>query len=148
MSVHPEKRFIKPASRMQQLPEYVFGRLNAEKQRRSSEGIDIIDFGMGNPDMPASRDAVEKIREVLDDEKAHRYSRATGIPHLLKAVADHYDGVTLDPESEIISTIVSKEGLSHLSLALLGPGELCAVPEPRLICLFSRRQSDGAVNIR
>ncbi len=118
---------------MQQLPEYVFGRLNAEKQHRRSRGIDIIDFGMGNPDMPASRDAVEKIREVLDDTKVHRYSRATGIPHLLDAVADHYKnvyGVTLDPESEIISTIGSKEGLSHLSLALLGPGETCAVPEP------------------
>ena len=124
---------IKPADRMQQLPEYVFGRLNAEKQRRRSEGIDIIDFGMGNPDMPASREAVEKIREVLEDDKAHRYSRATGIPHLLKAVAGHYKdvyGVELDAESEIISTIGSKEGLSHLSLALLGAGDTCVVPEP------------------
>ena len=115
------------------LPEYVFGRLNAEKQKRRSEGIDIIDFGMGNPDMPASRDAIEKIHEVLEDEKAHRYSRATGIPHLLRAVADHYAGtydVALDSETEIISTIGSKEGLSHLSLALLGHGDVCAVPEP------------------
>ncbi len=118
---------------MQLLPEYVFGRLNAEKQRRRSEGIDIIDFGMGNPDMPASRDAIDKIRDVLDDEKAHRYSRAAGIPHLLRAVSDHYKqvyGVDLDSESEIITTIGSKEGLSHLSLALLGPGDICAVPEP------------------
>lgn len=115
------------------LPEYVFGRLNAEKQKRRSEGIDIIDFGMGNPDMPASRDAIKKIQEVLEDEKAHRYSRATGIPHLLRAVADHYSstyGVSLDSETEIISTIGSKEGLSHLSLALLGHGDVCVVPEP------------------
>ncbi len=125
--------FIRPAQRMEMLPEYVFGRLNAEKQRRRAEGIDIIDFGMGNPDMPASTDAIDKIREVLDDDKAHRYSRATGIPHLLRAVADHYKfayGVDLDSESEIISTIGSKEGLSHLSLALLGPGDHCVVPEP------------------
>ncbi len=125
--------FITPADRMQLLPEYVFGRLNAEKQRRRSEGVDIIDFGMGNPDMPASPDAVEKIRDVLRDEKVHRYSRATGIPHLLLAVSDHYRqvyGVDLDSESEIITTIGSKEGLSHLSLALLGPGDMCAVPEP------------------
>ena len=124
---------IRPARRMELLPEYVFGRLNAEKQRRRANGVDIIDFGMGNPDMPASSDAVEKIREVLDDEKAHRYSRATGIPHLLRAVADHYRSaydVELDSETEIISTIGSKEGLSHLSLALLGPGDRCVVPEP------------------
>lgn len=124
---------IRPAERMFSLPEYVFGRLNAEKQRRRSEGIDVIDFGMGNPDMPASQDAVEKIREVLDDSKAHRYSRATGIPHLLLAVADHYKnvyGAELDADKEIISTIGSKEGLSHLSLALLGPGDTCVVPAP------------------
>jgi alanine-synthesizing transaminase len=124
---------IRPAGRMELLPEYVFGRLNAEKQRRRAAGVDIIDFGMGNPDMPASPDAVEKIRQVLDDEKAHRYARATGIPHLLRAAADHYKtlyGVDLDSETEIISTIGSKEGLSHLSLALLGPGDRCIVPEP------------------
>ncbi len=124
---------IRPAARMELLPEYVFGRLNAEKQRRRAEGIDIIDFGMGNPDMPASSDAVDKIRQVLDDEKSHRYSRAIGIPHLLRAVADHYEsgyGVELDSETEIITTIGSKEGLSHLSLALLGPGDRCVVPEP------------------
>lgn len=124
---------IRQAGRMDLLPEYVFGRLNAEKQRRRAAGVDIIDFGMGNPDMPASPDAVEKIRQVLDDEKAHRYARATGIPHLLRAVAEHYEtlyGVGLDSETEIISTIGSKEGLSHLSLALLGPGDRCVVPEP------------------
>ncbi len=128
-----KKPVITPAKRMEELPEYVFGRLNAEKQRRRSEGVDIIDFGMGNPDMPASRDAVEKITEVLEDDKSHRYSRAAGIPHLLRAVADHYRNIydtELDPETEIISTIGSKEGLSHLSLALLGSGDACVVPEP------------------
>lgn len=138
MNTRPDKTglsasFICPAQRMKHLPEYVFGRLNAEKQRRRAMGIDIIDFGMGNPDMPASRDAVDKIRAVLDDAKVHRYSRATGIPHLLRAVAAHYQsnyGVKLNSESEIIGTIGSKEGLSHLSLALLGPGDICAVPEP------------------
>ncbi|TVQ73640.1 MAG: aminotransferase class I/II-fold pyridoxal phosphate-dependent enzyme, partial [Balneolaceae bacterium] len=121
---------IRPAARMELLPEYVFGRLNAEKQRRRAAGIDIIDFGMGNPDMPASSNTVDKIHQVLDDEKAHRYSRAIGIPHLLRAVADHYKsgyGVDLDSETEIITTIGSKEGLSHLSLALLGPGDRCVV---------------------
>jgi alanine-synthesizing transaminase len=124
---------INPSQRMEQLPDYLFGRLNAEKLRRRSAGIDVIDFGMGNPDMPASREAVEKIHEVIEDDKAHRYARPTGIPHLLQAAADHYAdlyGVQLDAEEEIVTTIGSKEGLSHLALALLGPGDFCAVPEP------------------
>lgn len=124
---------VTPSQRMQKLPEYLFGRLNAEKQRRRSEGIDIIDFGMGNPDMPTSSETVQKIHEVVEDEKAHRYARATGIPHLLMAAADHYKqhyGVELDSESEVIATIGSKEGLSHLVLALIGPGDVAAVPEP------------------
>jgi alanine-synthesizing transaminase len=118
---------------MQQLPYYLFGKLNAEKQRLREMGKDIIDFGMGNPDMPASREIVEKTHEVIEDDKSHRYSRATGIPHLLRAASDHYKnryGVELDPETEVIATIGSKEGLSHLALALLGPGDVCAVPEP------------------
>lgn len=124
---------VTPAHRMTQLPEYLFGRLNAEKQRRRSEGQDIIDFGMGNPDMPASKEVIAKVHEVVEDDKAHRYSRATGIPHLLLAVADHYKqhyNVTLDVDKQIIATIGSKEGLSHLTLALLGPGDYCVVPEP------------------
>ncbi|MEX1063357.1 MAG: aminotransferase class I/II-fold pyridoxal phosphate-dependent enzyme [Balneolaceae bacterium] len=124
---------IKPSERMQQLPEYLFGRLNAEKQRRRSNGIDIIDFGMGNPDMPTSAETVQKIHDVVEDEKAHRYARATGIPHLLKAAADHYMElyrIDLNPESEVVVTIGSKEGLSHLALALLGPGDRAVVPAP------------------
>jgi alanine-synthesizing transaminase len=124
---------ITPSDRMKQLPDYLFGKLNAEKQRRRSSGIDVIDFGMGNPDMPASREAVEKIHEVIEDDKAHRYARPTGIPHLLLAAADHYRElyqVELDAETEIVTTIGSKEGLSHLALALLGPGDICVVPEP------------------
>lgn len=124
---------ISPSYRMEQLPYYLFGKLNAEKQRRREQGLDIIDFGMGNPDTPTSREIVDKTLDVIEDDKAHRYSRATGIPHLLQAASEHYSkkyGVTLDPEKEVIATIGSKEGLSHLALALLGPGDLCAVPEP------------------
>jgi alanine-synthesizing transaminase len=127
------KTQIRPSQRMEQIPDYLFGKLNAEKQRRRSAGIDVIDFGMGNPDMPASREAVEKIHEVIEDDKAHRYARPTGIPHLLQAASDHYEelySVKLNPEEEIVTTIGSKEGLSHLALALLGPGDLCVVPEP------------------
>lgn len=124
---------IEPARRMQLLPDYLFGKLNATKLEMRRAGRDVIDFGMGNPDQPASVPIVDKLQEVLRDTKAHRYSTARGIPHLLKAVSDHYDtfyGVKLDPEREVIATIGSKEGLSHLVLALLGPGDACIVPEP------------------
>jgi len=97
------------------------------------DGRDVIDFGMGNPDQPTNDRIVDKTISVLQDTKAHRYSMAKGIPHLRKAVADHYKrryDVDLEPDTEIITTIGSKEGLSHLSLALLGPGDSCLVPSP------------------
>lgn len=124
---------IEPASRMKILPDYVFGRLNAIKLKMRREGRDVIDFGMGNPDSPTIEPIVQKMKLVLDDDKSHRYSVAKGIPHLRRAVAEHYSsyyGVTLNPETEVIATIGSKEGLSHLSLALLGPGDAVLVPEP------------------
>lgn len=124
---------IQPATRMTVLPEYVFGRLNALKLRMRKDGRDVIDFGMGNPDAPAIDPIVQKMKVVLEDDKAHRYSVAKGIPHLRRAVSEHYQryyGVDLDPESEVIATIGSKEGLSHLSLALVGPGDSVLVPEP------------------
>jgi alanine-synthesizing transaminase len=118
---------------MNLLPEYLFGRLNALKLAMRRDGRDVIDFGMGNPDQPANDRIVDKTISVLQDTKAHRYSMAKGIPHLRKAVADHYKrryDVDLEPETEVITTIGSKEGLSHLSLALLGPGDSCLVPAP------------------
>ncbi|MEX0929804.1 MAG: aminotransferase class I/II-fold pyridoxal phosphate-dependent enzyme [Balneolales bacterium] len=128
-----DDNFIKPAERMRLLPEYLFGRLNAAKASMRRKGRDVIDFGMGNPDQPADEFIVDKMQAVIHDVKAHRYSDAKGIPHLLKAVAHHYKAyydVKLDPDSEIIATIGSKEGLSHLTLALLGFGDRCLVPEP------------------
>jgi alanine-synthesizing transaminase len=124
---------VEPARRMQLLPDYLFGKLNATKLAMRRAGRDVIDFGMGNPDQPTSEPIVEKLQEVLNDAKAHRYSVARGIPHLLKAVTDHYQRyyeVQLDPETQVIATIGSKEGLSHLVMALLGPGDACIVPEP------------------
>jgi alanine-synthesizing transaminase len=88
---------------------------------------------MGNPDQGAPEEVVEKTREVLEDSKTHRYSRSKGIPHLLREVGNYYKNkydVNLDPENEIVATIGSKEGLSHLSLALLGPGDSALIPAP------------------
>lgn len=125
--------FIEPAVRMHRLPEYLFGKLNAVKASMRHDGHDVIDLGMGNPDQPTDDYIVDKMQSAIHDVKAHRYSDAKGLPHLLKAVANHYKryyDVDLKPESQIITTIGSKEGLSHLSLALLGPNDRCLVPEP------------------
>ncbi len=128
-----EKFIIQPANRLKRLPPYMFGELNRLKLEKRRQGIDIIDFGMGNPDQPTVHSAVRKLQEVIADSKTHRYSASKGIPHLLKAVSERYQrqyGVELNPNKEIIATIGSKEGISHLSLALLGPGESALIPSP------------------
>jgi len=119
--------------RLERLPPYLFGRLNDLKLRMRQEGADVIDFGMGNPDRPAPSHIVEKLCEVAEDPRAHRYSASRGIPALRKAIARHYRrrfDVELDWEREAIAVIGSKEGLSHLALALLDPGDLAVVPNP------------------
>lgn len=124
---------IEPAERMKRLPPYIFGVLNQLKLEKRRQGLDILDFGMGNPDQASPESSIQKLQEVVEDCKTHRYSASKGIPHLLKAVADRYKelyDVVLDPEKEIIATIGSKEGISHLSLALLGPGESAVIPSP------------------
>lgn len=125
---------IKLSERMYRLPPYIFGELNALKLKKRQEGIDIIDLGMGNPDQPSLKNVVDKLAEVASkDPKTHRYSRSRGLPHLLKAAADKYEkvwDVKLKPNEEIIATIGSKEGVSHLALALLGPGDSALVPTP------------------
>ena len=124
---------IKYSERLLRLPPYLFGKLNEIKIGFRQEGKDIIDFGMGNPDHGAPKEIVDKTKEVLDDPKTHRYSVSKGIPHLLKEVSIYYEkkyDVRLDPKKEILATIGSKEGISHLSLALLGPGDSVLVPSP------------------
>ncbi|MCD6335371.1 MAG: aminotransferase class I/II-fold pyridoxal phosphate-dependent enzyme [Candidatus Latescibacteria bacterium] len=123
-----------PTRRLSLLPPYVFGKLNDLKLRMRHEGADIIDLGMGNPDSPTPQHIVDKLVEVVTtDPKSHRYTQARGIPALRKAIARYYKrlyDVDLDWESEVLVTIGSKEGLSHLALALLDPGDLALVPNP------------------
>ncbi len=129
-----KKHEIKLAERMYRLPPYIFGELNALKLKKRQHGIDVIDLGMGNPDQPSLEKAVQKLTDVVSrDPKTHRYSRSRGLPHLLRAAGDKYKDVfdvKLDPDEEIIATIGSKEGVSHLALALLGPGDSAIVPTP------------------
>ena len=119
--------------RLQRLPPYVFAQINALKHKLRQEGVDIIDLGMGNPDQPAPPHIIDKLCEVVTDEKVHRYSESRGIAGLRKAICRHYKrrfGVDLDWEREVIATIGSKEGLGHICLALLDPGDLAVVPNP------------------
>ncbi len=120
--------------RIKRLPEYVFAIVNDLKARLRKEGEDIIDFGMGNPDLRPAQHIIDKLCESARKKTTHRYSMSQGIPRLRKAITDFYRnrfGVELDPEEEAIVTIGSKEGLSHLMLAMLSPGDMVLVPSPR-----------------
>ncbi|MCC5812718.1 MAG: alanine transaminase [Ectothiorhodospiraceae bacterium] len=119
--------------RIKRLPPYVFNIVNELKAQARARGEDIIDFGMGNPDQPTPRHIVDKLVEAAQRPDTHRYSVSRGIPRLRRAIcrwyADRYR-VELDPETEAIVTIGSKEGLAHLALATLGPGDVVLVPNP------------------
>jgi len=119
--------------RIKRLPPYVFNIVNQLKARQRAEGEDIIDFGMGNPDQPPPRHIIDKLVEAAQRDNTHRYSMSKGIPRLRKAIcgwyARRYD-IQLDPETQAIVTIGSKEGLAHLALATLGPGDVVLVPNP------------------
>lgn len=121
------------SARLEKLPPYLFGRLNDQKLKMRREGIDIIDFGMGNPNIPSPPAVVEKLREAVGDPKTHRYSASRGIPNIRKAVCRQYKhlyDVDLDWETESIALLGSKEGLSHLMLALLDTGDSVMVTNP------------------
>ncbi len=119
--------------RIDDLPPYVFAEINQRKTEARRAGVDVIDLGFGNPDIPSPPSVVDKLVEAATQDKNHRYSASRGIPNLRKAVADRYKrayNVDLDPETEVINTIGAKEGLSHLMWALVQPGDVALVPEP------------------
>ncbi len=119
--------------RIQRLPPYVFNIIGDLKQRARAAGEDVIDFGMGNPDQPTPSHIVDKMVETAQRGDTHRYSQSKGIPRLRKAICDWYQrryDVTLNPETEAIVTLGSKEGLAHLALATTGPGDAILVPNP------------------
>ncbi|HSL25488.1 MAG TPA: aminotransferase class I/II-fold pyridoxal phosphate-dependent enzyme [Acidimicrobiia bacterium] len=119
--------------RIDNLPPYVFGTVNARKLAARRAGEDIIDLGFGNPDIASPPAAVSKLIEAAQNPRNHRYSVSRGLPNLRKAAADRYlrrFDVEIDPETEVITTIGAKEGLSHLMWVLVQPGDLAVVPEP------------------
>lgn len=119
--------------RIQRLPPYVFNIVGELKLQARRRGEDIIDFGMGNPDQPTPKHIVDKLCEAAQKPQNHRYSLSRGVPKLRKAIADWYQrehGVYVDPETEAIATIGSKEGISSLAMAITGPGDSVLVPTP------------------
>ena len=119
--------------RIDRLPPYVFERVNKLKAQARADGKDIIDFGMGNPDLPTPEHIVEKLVETVRNPRTHRYSASKGIPGLRKAQARYYGrrfGVKLNPDTEVIATLGSKEGFANMAQAISNPGDVILVPNP------------------
>ncbi|MDQ3932582.1 MAG: aminotransferase class I/II-fold pyridoxal phosphate-dependent enzyme [Actinomycetota bacterium] len=119
--------------RINALPPYAFATIDAHKMTARRAGVDVIDLGFGNPDIPSPRVAVDKLCEAARNSRNHRYSASRGIPKLRQAICDLYQrrfGVELEAETEAITTIGAKEGLSHLMWTLVQPGDVAFVPTP------------------
>jgi len=119
--------------RIRRLPPYVFAEVNAMKAQARARGVDIVDLGMGNPDGPPPPHVVEKLAEMARNPKAHGYSASKGIAGLRRAQAGYYArrfGVELDPETEVVVTLGSKEGLANLAQAITAPGDVVLAPNP------------------
>jgi alanine-synthesizing transaminase len=119
--------------RIRRLPPYVFAEVNSAKAKARAAAEDIVDLGMGNPDSPTPPHIVAKLVEAVQDPRTHRYSMSKGIPGLRRALAGYYAqrfGVKLDPETEVVATLGSKEGLANLAQAISSPGDTILVPNP------------------
>ena len=119
--------------RIRRLPPYVFASVNTAKAKARGAGEDIIDLGMGNPDSATPPHIVAKLVETVQDPRSHRYSVSKGIPGLRRALASYYErrfGVSLNPETEVVATLGSKEGLANLASAITSPGDTILVPNP------------------
>ncbi|MGN6766023.1 MAG: LL-diaminopimelate aminotransferase [Rhizobiaceae bacterium] len=119
--------------KVRRLPPYVFEQVNRLKASARAEGADIIDLGMGNPDLPTPKAIVDKLCEVVRDPRTHRYSSSRGIPGLRRAQANYYArrfNVKLDPESQVVATLGSKEGFANMAQAITAPGDVVICPNP------------------
>jgi alanine-synthesizing transaminase len=124
---------VQPAQRVTRLPPYLFGRINTLLYNKRRAGDDVIDLGMGNPTDPPEQYVVEKLAEAAQDPRNHGYSKSNGIINLRREVCSKYFkrfGVRLDPDEEVIVCLGSKEGFSHMCLAMMGPGDTAIVPAP------------------
>ena len=119
--------------RIRRLPPYVFEEVNRAKAKARNAGADIIDLGMGNPDLPAPQHVIDKLKETLGKPRTDRYSSSRGIPGLRRAQAAYYErrfGVKLNPETQVVATLGSKEGFANVARAITAPGDVVLVPDP------------------
>ncbi len=119
--------------KIRRLPPYVFEQVNRLKASARAKGADIVDLGMGNPDLPTPKAIVDKLCEVVRDPRTHRYSSSRGIPGLRRAQANYYGrrfGVKLDPETQVVATLGSKEGFANMAQAITAPGDVILCPNP------------------
>ncbi len=125
---------MQSADKLMKLPPYLFGAINVLKQNAYSKKLDVIDLGMGNPDLPTPPHIVERLCDTLKNHpRTHRYPQAKGMPKFRKSVAEWYKkrfDVDLNPENEVLALVGSKEGIAHMCMAYLNPGDLALVPNP------------------
>ena len=135
--------------RIRRLPPYVFETVNRAKAAARNAGADIIDLGMGNPDLPAPAHVVDKLKEVIGKSRTDRYSASRGIPGLRKAQAAYYArrfGVKLNPDTQVVTTLGSKEGFANVAQAITAPGDIIIVPNPTYpIHVFGFLMAGGAI---
>lgn len=124
---------IRKATRIEQLPPYLFAEIDRKKKEMREKGMDLIDLGVGDPDLPTPTPIVEKLKQAAENSRNHRYPSYEGMIEFRRAVAQWYErrfGVHLDPEREVLSLIGSKEGIAHIPLAFVDPGDYVLVPSP------------------
>ena len=124
---------MRPALRVADLPPYLFAELDRRVEAKRAEGVDVISLGVGDPDLPTPRHVVEALQEAAEDPTTHRYPSYYGLPAFRVAIADWYQrrfGVHLDPDTEVLPLLGSKEGIAHLCFAFIDPGDVALVPDP------------------
>lgn len=124
---------VKPASRLEKIPPYLFARIDKKKEEARKKGIDLIDFSIGDPDIPTPANIIEKMKEAVENSRNHRYPSYEGLHAFRKAVADWYKkrfSVKLNPDDEVVTLIGSKEGIAHLPWAYVESGDVVLVPSP------------------
>ena len=125
--------FIEPTGRLQKLPPYLFAEIDRKKRELIAQGKDVIDLGVGDPDIPTPDFVIQALQKAAENPRNHRYALDQGMPEFRLAIRDwfhHRFGVKLDPDKEILPLIGSKEGIGHLPLAVLNPGQICLMPDP------------------
>ncbi|MCX5816806.1 MAG: LL-diaminopimelate aminotransferase [Proteobacteria bacterium] len=124
---------VKPALRVEKIPPYLFARIDKKKAEARSKGIDLIDFGIGDPDIPTPKNIIEKMKQAVEDPKNHRYPSYEGMLEFRQAVADWYKkrfDVNLDAKDEVLTLIGSKEGIAHMPWAYIESGDIALIPSP------------------